>query len=178
VSNNSGVQSIPVFTPLIDDVSGDMNPHITLATDSISIQDFPVDKAGKTYFDVIPSSPTPTALTYGQLIAGGHATSVNQTVSSEGTVSVSIPGLSSNTGYILYMVTVDSSGHYSSIKTFVFTTLIDLDINNDHAVGIDDIVTIIVGNSPMRDINNDGKFDQFDIITLLNRITPRVGLGI
>jgi hypothetical protein len=172
VSNNSGVQSMPVFTPLIDNVSGDITPHVSLATDSLIIEDFPVDRAGKAYIDVVPKGVI--ALTYEQLIAGGNPTSVSQAVTSSGTISVSIPGLSDNTNYSLYMVTVNSAGHYSSIKTFEFTTLIQLDINSDNVVGIDDIVKIIIGNSPSKDINNDRKFDQSDIISLLDQITSKV----
>jgi hypothetical protein len=173
VSNNSGVLSMPVFTPLIDNVSGDITPHVSPAADSLFIENFSVDRAGIAYIDVVPWSVTPTILTYGELIAGDNATSVNQTVSAAGTISASIPGLSDNTWYTLYMVTVDSSGHYSSIKTFDFKTLIQFDINHDNAIGIDDIVNIIHGNSTIKDLNNDGSFDSFYIRILLDQITHK-----
>jgi hypothetical protein len=174
VSYSSGNESAPVFIPLIDNISSNITPSPSPTYNSLSVQNLPVDRAGTAYMEVVRWDAAP--VTYGQLIAGGNATSISQIVTTPGTISVSIPGLADNTFYTLYMVVVNSSGLHSSIKTFGFKTLVQLNVNGDDAVGIDDIVNIMNGNSPSKDINNDGTFDLTDINILLNHITPRVAL--
>jgi hypothetical protein len=122
VSNNNGNQSTPIFIPLIDDISASITPSPSPTYNSLSVHNFPVDRPGNAYFDVVDQGVTP--LTYGQLTAGDNATSVSKPVASVGTIPVSIPGLSANTWYTLYMVTVDNSGNHSSIKTFDFNTFV------------------------------------------------------
>jgi hypothetical protein len=58
----------------------------------------------------------------------------------------------------------------SSVPVITFNTL---DRTQDHRIGLDDIVRIIRDSALHIDVNLDGVFDQEDIRSLLNQISPQ-----